>query len=275
MGAPALLFLENAMPFDLISWRAPWACALLACVLSSAAPPVHASVVVAGTRVIYPADARDVTVRLTNRRPVPALVEAWIERDGPHPERDVVPFAMTPPLFRLDPGKGQALRIHRLPAVLPSDRESLFWLNVLDVPADVPAAVDGNALKMAVRSRLKVFVRPSGLAGTADRAPERLAWRLVEGESTLRIDNPTPFFVTVARVVVGDGAMDFRGGMVPPFGHVAFSLDAPRMAGGEGDARLRLDALRAAGRVGFHAVNDAGGVVVHSARLSAGEDAVR
>jgi len=273
------------MPFDLIPARtlragALLACPLLACpllmwMLSCVALPVHASVVVSGTRVIYPADARDVTVRLTNRRPVPALVEAWIERDGTHPARDVVPFAMTPPLFRLDPGKGQALRIHRLPAALPSDRESLFWLNVLDVPADAPTVVDGNALKMAVRSRLKVFVRPSGLPGTADRAPERLAWRLVEGESTLRIDNPTPFFVTVARVVIGDGAMDFRGGMVPPFGHVALSLDAPRIAGGEGDVRLRVDALRAAGRVGFHAVNDAGGVVVHSARLSAGEDAVR
>ncbi|UHQ19465.1 molecular chaperone [Lysobacter sp. KIS68-7] len=232
---------------------------------------MHASVVVSSTRVIYPADAQDITVRLTNRRPVPALVEAWIEHDGAHATSGVVPFAITPPLFRLDAGKGQALRVHRLPAPLSSDRESLFWLNVLDVPADAPRVVDGTALKMAVRSKLKLFVRPPGLAGSANRAPGRLTWRLVEddGVPELRIDNPTPFHVTISRVLVG-GALDFRGDMVAPFGQLALSLEAVNLAGAAIEARVRADALRAAGRVEFHSVDDAGGLVPHTARVGHG-----
>lgn len=223
--------------------------ALLAGGLCLLAPPSFASIVIATTRVVYPADAEDVAVRLTNQRAAPALVEAWVEGDG---SRDA-PFAITPPLFRIEPGKGQALRVHRLPGtVFPRDRESLYWLNVLDIPADAPATHGGNVLKMAVRSRLKMFVRPPGLQGRADRAPERVRWRLV-GDA-LRIDNPTPFHVTVAHVRIDGHAV--HGAMVSPFGHAVVPLD---------DARVRW--LHAQGRLSFGAINDAGGVVERDATL--------
>lgn len=222
---------------------------LLACGLCLLASPTFASIVIAATRVVYPADAADVTVRLTNRRATPALVEAWVE--GPASRE--VPFAITPPLFRIEPGKGQALRVHRLPgAAFSRDRESLFWLNVLDIPADAPSTHGGNVLKMAVRSRLKLFVRPPGLQGRADRAPERVAWRLVGG--ALRIDNPTPFHVTVAHVRIDGHAL--RGAMVSPFGHLVLPLD---------DAHAR--SLRSQGRLTFGAINDAGGVEERDASL--------
>lgn len=225
--------------------------ALLAGGLCLLATPAFASIVLATTRVVYPADADDVTVRLTNQRATPALVEAWVEAG----DRDV-PFEITPPLFRLEPGKGQALRVHRLPGVeFPRDRESLYWLNVLDVPADAPGSHGGNLLKLAVRTRLKLFVRPPGLPGRADRAPERITWRLVD--DALRIDNPTPYHVTVAHVRIDGHAL--RAAMVPPFGHVELRLD---------DARMR--SLRSQGRFAFGAINDAGGVVERDAALVPG-----
>lgn len=41
------------------------------------APVAQANVVIAGTRVIYPADQREVTLRLDNRGELPALVQVW------------------------------------------------------------------------------------------------------------------------------------------------------------------------------------------------------
>lgn len=225
---------------------------MLACVACSCVAPAKASIVVATTRVVYPADAPDITVRLSNQRATPALVEAWVESidDATHS-----PFALTPPLFRIEAGRGQALRIRRLPdAVFPTDRESLYWLNVLDVPPDAPDAGGGNVLKMAVRTRLKVFVRPPGLPGRADRAASRLSWTRV-GEA-LRIDNPTPFHVTVAHVRI-TGGEQVRGTMVAPFGHATLALDA-----------VHMPAWRIAARVEFGAINDAGGIDVRTAPLA-------
>jgi chaperone protein EcpD len=224
------------------------------------ASPAHAGVVLANTRVVFPGDAREVTVRLDNRHAHPVLVEAWVDRGGP-PSRDapaIVPFAPHPPLVRIEPGKGQALRVHRLPGPLPRDRETLFWLNVLDMPPDLPVSMQASAMKIALHTRVKLFHRPAGLAGAASKAPATLRWSLHDG--ALHVENPTPFHVSIARVVVGDG-MDLHGEMVAPFGALALRLDAVAI-GGIASADLaarRASRLLALRRVAFEAINDVGG----------------
>jgi chaperone protein EcpD len=110
--------------------------AVTAVLLAMAAPGAFASVVLAGTRVIYPEKEREVTLKLTNEGTSPALVQAWVDDGNANatPDEAKSPFTLVPPLFRLDPKKGQTLRIIYLREPLPSDRESLFWLNVLEVP---------------------------------------------------------------------------------------------------------------------------------------------
>ena len=122
------------------------------------ASPTHAGVVLANTRVVFPGDAREVTVRLDNRHAHPVLVEAWVERGGQSHDAlsdalSIVPFAPHPPLVRIEPGKGQALRVHRLPGPLPRDRETLFWLNVLDVPPELPMSTQ-TSMKIALHTRV-------------------------------------------------------------------------------------------------------------------------
>jgi len=53
-----------------------WAAALLLCSSQS-----FASVVINGTRIIYPAQEREVTIKLDNNGDSPSLVQAWLD-DG-------------------------------------------------------------------------------------------------------------------------------------------------------------------------------------------------
>jgi chaperone protein EcpD len=224
--------------------------------------PAHAGVVLANTRVVFPGDAREVIVRMTNTRPTPVLVEAWIERDL---AGDPVPFEIVPPLVRIEPGRGQALRVHRLPGGAPVDRESLFWLNVFESPPVADGAT-ANAMHIAVRTRVKVFLRPPGLVGSAAKAPSKLTWRYTPG--VLRIDNPTPFHVTIPRVMLGEDGLDLRGGMVPPFGHVALALDAPDLEGRAVAPERRAQVLRHAPTLAFLFINDSGGAERRKASLA-------
>src|SRR3546814_8406946 len=68
--------------------------------LSAATGVANASVVIAGTRVVFPAANGEVTVRLNNNGEQPALVEAWIDNGAPAstPDTAHVPFLNTPPL---------------------------------------------------------------------------------------------------------------------------------------------------------------------------------
>jgi len=184
----------------------------------------HASVVIAGTRVVFPAANGEVTVRLSNDGGQPALVEAWIDDGDPAstPDTANVPFLITPPLFRMDAGKGQSLRIVYTNQPLPKDRESLFWLNVLEIPPK-PAAKPGeaqNTLQFAVRSRLKLFFRPAGLAGDSLDAARQVTWTVAADGAgyALVVHNPTPYHITFSQLSLDVDSVAYApgNGMVAP-----------------------------------------------------------
>ena len=188
---------------------------------------VQANVLIGGTRVIFPAAAGEVTVRLTNDNTTPALVEAWIDRGDIHstPDKVDTPFLITPPLFRMEPHKDQSLRILATSPNLPVDRESLFWLNVLEIPPkpNGPEYVGKNLMQLAIRSRLKLFYRPAKLAGDPIKAPAEVTWKGVpdgHGGYALEVINPTAYHVTIIKLSLDVGGKQYSGGlgMVDPFG---------------------------------------------------------
>ncbi|MGH8381290.1 fimbrial biogenesis chaperone [Pseudomonas sp.] len=180
---------------------------LAACLFSGT---VNANVVIATTRVIYPAEEAEVTVSLSNNGKHPSLVQVWIDdgRADVPVEQLQVPFSLTPALFRLDPGKGQVLRLFQGEHDFAQDRESLYWLNVLDIS---PKG-QGNALQLSVRSRIKLLYRPQGLAGNAQHAPQALTWRLLKHDNAwmLEAHNPSRYHVNLSELSVHLGRREYE-----------------------------------------------------------------
>ncbi|HEY0197998.1 MAG TPA: molecular chaperone, partial [Rhodanobacter sp.] len=196
------------------------------------APQAQANVLIGGTRVVFPAKDGEVTVRLTNSNDHPVLVESWIDKGDVHstPDSVDVPFLITPPLFRMEPNKDQSLRIVFTHEQLPVDRESLFWLNVLEVPPRPagPQAQGQNILQLALRSRIKLFYRPAGLQGDPLKAPGALTWKIVaDGQGfALQAHNPTPYHVTISELSVASGGNKVGAelGMVAPLSDLRLPL---------------------------------------------------
>ena len=223
--------------------------------------PAQAGVVVDGTRVVYPANKREISVNLHNVGDAPSLVQVWIDagndqsRPGDGTGQSGVPFALTPPLFRIDPAKGQTLRVAYTQDPLLTDRETVYWLNVLDIPPRAAVNPDApNHLEMAFRHRLKLFFRPTGLPGNPADAAAAVVWTIAshDGTAMLTARNPTAYNVsfTSATVAAGDGLREAtRTAMLPPFSSVDFPLAPTR-------ARLTGRAT-----VHYSFVNDYGAVV--------------
>jgi chaperone protein EcpD len=181
-----------------------------AAALAFSALDAHASVVMHGTRVVFSADEREASLRLQNVGDTASLVQAWIDdgksvSDSPDAST-TVPFAIRPPIFRMDGGRSQLLRIFHIGGPMPADRESLYYLNTLAVPGKPAGVADGRHLNVVVRTRMKLFYRPKGLseAGAA-AAPGKLQWTLVKDEKgwVLNTTNPTPYFVSVDSIQAG------------------------------------------------------------------------
>lgn len=218
----------------------------------------EATVVIGGTRVVYPAQENDVTVKLTNQGTAPSLVQVWID-DGDNnstPSTAKAPFTTTPPLFRLDPNKGQAVRVMYSGEPLPKDKETLFWVNVLEVPSKASGSDDQNLLQFATRLRIKLFFRPQGLPGNAKSAPQQLTAKLVNGEGgkgmVLQVTNPTPYYVNFTHVGLKVGEQlikqgnNQKGGMVAPGATTTFPLDG-QVSRTAGDMKAQFEVIADSG----------------------------
>ena len=209
--------------------------ASVAATLFGATLDAAAGIIVESTRVVYPAAKREVTINIRNSSTTPSLVQAWLDDGNPRskPGESAVPFVLTPPLFRLDPTRSQSLRLVYTQDPLPADRESLFWLNVLDIPPRAAGNPDlPNQLEMAFKHRMKVFFRPADLKGSAADAPARLTWKLLEKDGKLvgfEASNPTGYHVSLVQVttMVDGRVVAAKPDMVGPFASGHFDLKDP------------------------------------------------
>lgn len=191
------------------------------------ASSAYASIVISGTRVIYPSDAKEVTLKLQNKSRLPLLVQSWMDAGDADaaPEDSDVPFMIMPPVARIEPAKAQTLRITATPMTNhATDRETLYWINVLEVPPQSKG--DKNYISIAYRNRLKVFYRPATLAGLSTKSMEQVSWQL-QGEKLIG-KNPTPYHISYASVLLpGRGEASVAGsdgGMIAPFSEQTFQL---------------------------------------------------
>jgi len=156
----------------------------------------QAVVTLAGTRLVFDGQYHEATIDVSNPDRVPVLIQAWVEEPGAG--RVDLPFVLTPALVQIPPQGRQVLRLLYQGLGMPTDRESLLHLYVLEVPRRSEAP---QQLNIAVRQRINVFYRPSGLDGYHADAPQRLLWqRDIQQHGAFTVRNPTPFHASLLKI---------------------------------------------------------------------------
>lgn len=178
----------------------------------------QAGVIVGGTRLVYDGGKKESSLTLSNPDKAPYLIQSWV--DAPEGSSSKPPFIITPPIFRLDGGQDNILRVIKTEGNLPTDKESLFWINIKSIPSTVAKK---NTLQIAVKTRIKLIYRPAGLNGNLTEAAAQLKWQRSGGR--LDVTNPTPFYLTFFNVKLNGVALK-DAVMVAPFASAAMTLPA-------------------------------------------------
>lgn len=157
-------------------------------------------VLLGATRVIYSQGDKQTSLAIKNTdEKLRYLIQSWVEDKSGKKTSD---FVITPPLFVSNQKAESTLRIVYVGGQLPTDRESVYYLNSKAIPEfDKEKIENKNVLKMAVLSRIKIFVRPKDLTLMPELAPEALKFHFDGGNLT--IDNPTPYYVSLVQFYVG------------------------------------------------------------------------
>lgn len=205
---------------------------------------VNAGVVIGGTRVIYDGGKKEASLSVNNPDSVPFLIQSWIDTQSGGAEK--APFIITPPLYRLDQGQQNVMRIVRA-GNLPEDKESMFWLNIKSIPS---APKKENTLQVAVKTRIKLIYRPTALKGSApELQADKLTWQKVGNQ--VQVTNPTKFYMNFNQITVNGKALP----------------DVTFVAPGD-SARFDLPVGVSSGALVFKIISDYGGVgEIHNASI--------
>lgn len=156
--------------------------------------PSQAGIVLNTTRVIFPASDKEVSLMVHNTGTGDILAQSWLEAEGASGVSGSLPFAITPALARLSGDGKQLIRILYSGEGLPDDRESVFWVNV----QEIPQTAKENELQVAIRQRIKLFYRPKGLVADPLKAAQALQWQL--RDTGLEVSNPGPYHVSLIKL---------------------------------------------------------------------------
>jgi len=186
----------------------------------------HAGVRPINTREII-TTSKEHQVDIINDSAGEYLVQSWIE-DSDENTNDL-PLVLTPPIFKLGANEQGFVRILPIESKLANDRESIFFLSVQEIPRK--SETDQNQLNIAVRTRIKVIVRPEqfNLPGLLDAA-KQLSWKVIEedGERYFQATNNSPYYLSLGHLKAVSGSkskmLDDRFNMTPPFSQQKYAV---------------------------------------------------
>lgn len=214
---------------------------LMMCGVASAqAADGQGGIALGGTRLVFEGGKEAASMTVTNSSAADVwLMRFWVssygdseESTGKGTNKQAMPFAVTPPLYRLDPQNAVQLRVNKLVENLPADRESVYYLNNLAIPPkkgekNYQKAVQ-SGLQFAVNTRIKLFYRPAEIDDPAavKQAPEKLT--VSSSGKEVVVKNPTPYFVTMTQLTLnGKPAQVPKDTMVVPFGELRLAASEP------------------------------------------------
>ncbi|EMT6576192.1 fimbria/pilus periplasmic chaperone [Providencia rettgeri] len=186
--------------------------------LSLLTQSAYSAIALDRTRVIYNEQDKTVGMGLTNEHLTsPYLAQAWIENDKD--EKVNSPFVVTPPVHRIEANSKSQIKIQAIPAVaqLPKDRESVYYLNVREIP---PRSEKVNVLQIALQTKIKLFYRPAAIVikERMEVIPQENEMKIFKQGANYTVKNPSPYFLSITKLKKGNTEVqNFEPVMIAPF----------------------------------------------------------
>lgn len=186
----------------------------------------NAGIMAEKTRVIFPEGANEKSLMIANTNKYPILVQTWID-DGDvnnTPEKTDAALVVLPAVFKMEPGEAKGLRILFKKQSMPSDRESLFWLNLYEIPPKVKSnSTDQAELLVAMNMQMKIFYRPKALLTKDINISDSLKFTIEKKgmDFILNCSNPTGYYASFSSLKLLIDGKEYKSEikldmMVPP-----------------------------------------------------------
>ncbi len=145
------------------------------------------------TRYIYKGDSQFISAMANNESEEAYGAQVWVDNIV---EKDTRPtFIATPSFFKVEGKERQVFRVMKVSDHMPNDKESIYWLNL----QEIPQKREGSGLSMAIRTQVKLIYRPAAIVNGRAGAEQNLTVEHLPGEQWLV--NSTPYIFAIGSVI--------------------------------------------------------------------------
>lgn len=179
--------------------------ALLVLLLSfSMVITTHAGILAGQTRLLFEQGQRENSLMLANINDYPIVLQTWVDQGEANPDHVDQPFIVLPPISKMPAHALQSIRVIYNEQRLPTDRESVFWLNLYEIPAVKSGEMAAqHHLSMSMNTQMKIFFRPKKLKKiNVVELAQQLSFSLqMDGETWhLICHNPTAYHASLVNI---------------------------------------------------------------------------
>ncbi|OEO27434.1 hypothetical protein AX279_03940 [Pseudomonas sp. J237] len=156
----------------------------------------HAGLFIDRTRVIVVAGSSS-AFDIGNDTQAPYAMQAWVtDPEGNEPGRNV---QVSPSFSMIAEDSKQPLRL--VSFAKESKQEQLYYLYVQEIPPKAEAAKSESLMQIALRYKIKVFVRPESISEGRRGAENQLVAKYTS--TGLELKNPTPYYFALTQFEIG------------------------------------------------------------------------
>ena len=157
-----------------------------------------ASVVMHNTRIILN-DSYQKRIQLTNNDENDNVVQMWTTTELDKEVKfgtKVEPFIVSPQVFKIKSKEGQSISLNYIGNDLPQDRESVFYLHMLQIPPISDASKSTQQIVVLQKTEVKIFYRPKITNFNVNKIDEYLTFKK-NSEGTVTCYNNSPFHINI------------------------------------------------------------------------------
>lgn len=190
----------------------------------------QAAFVLDSTRYIFDESDKLLRLNIINKSEQRTAGVVSINSDIKSDGQDSPVIVASPPVFKIDSGKAQAVRLKILnKESLAKDIESLFWIEAQEIP--IIQNYSANSLVISMNTKVKLFYRPSSISKNRYLAEQLIYF--INNNNSITLYNPTPFHFALTKMTIHDSNKDILApdsvvsdlAVFPPFSEVTWSQE--------------------------------------------------
>ncbi|HEK0624785.1 MAG: molecular chaperone [Proteus mirabilis] len=161
----------------------------------------YAAIQINKDRFFYKEQDKEILFDIKNKSEKESyIIQSWVSHYNKE-DNSEAPFIISPSLIKLAPDENFTLKIIKTDDIKETNKESVYRVNIKLVPVIDDDMADKNLILISLNSIYNLFYTPKSIINKNHDKDINFS---INNENLIKINNPTPYFITIAEAKIDD-----------------------------------------------------------------------